>query len=1299
MENWIRSKKVYVLLLLSVIMLLPGSKVFADSNLLGNSGFEQVGSGIPKIWSQDIWVTDQGASKLWIDDRQSHSGSSSAAIENVQPNHARWIQKVTVKPNTYYKISGWIKTEGLPQSSGSRRAGANLFISGVSAEYPQVYDTKGAWQKLEFTGITGPEQTTLVVAAGLGQYGALIKGKAYFDDITVEQTVKPASQNPVISMDTAKKETKWDTPVSFTSTVLMIGLFSIFFAYMYKVFMRRNAFRKLRTQYMPGLVIFLLAALAVRAWIALKVPGYTGDLKTFIYWGNRLREVGFGSFYEKGVFADYPPGYMYVLYVLSAVKAMLSLGDSSAAARLLFKLPGILADLGAGMLLFQLGRKKIGAHLAFALALIYLFNPAVWINSAAWGQIDAFFVLFLLLFLHSLTRNQFERSSVWFALAVLIKPQALIFTPVLLLYFIYRKAWKRMLISACCGVITLALVSMPFFWRNGGAAGLIQLYGDTLSSYPYATLNAFNLFALAGGNWKPLDQPWLFFSFRTWGIIFIVLSVVAAVLFSFGKGRKGEKNEPAYFLALVLIVCVYVFGPKMHERYMFPALLLCLFSYIQFKDRRLLHLFFGLSLTQYMNVDYVLKAYSTLHSAPPIDGVAIVCGIANLALLVYMLAIGIDILFNGRIQPLPVVSDDDRRAAQEQVLRGLVQSPDKPKVRMRRNDWIWMGAITLLYAALALYHLGGMKSPETYWKSSTAGESFYVDLGSVKQLERVNLFDGPGRGKVKIQFSNTPDNWDHETELDLYGKVFKWNTALSLIEARYVKFTAQSPDMYLHEIAIYERGSKTPLKVAAIYPSGIFSGDTDSPDLLFDEPLTDAYRPSFMNSSYFDEIYHPRTAYEYLQGMVAYENTHPPLGKIFISVGIKLLGLSPFSWRIVGTLFGIAMLPLMYRMALTLFKRSRYAITATLLFALDFMHFSQTRMATIDVYAVFFMMLMYYFMFRYVSMNFYKVPLIRTLVPLGLSGLFFGIGVASKWNVAYGGAGLAVMLGLSLYARYREFRAARAWSGNAAPLNRVDSNLTETAALGPDSEQMADAIAGPNTASREKEALACTKATRSFLRNTLITLSSCLIFFIAIPAIIYCLSFIPVLNEEAGGYTLDHLIEAQVHMYDYHSQLTATHPYSSQWWEWPFMKRPLWLYNGTELPSGMKSTMVTMGNPLIWWTGIFAVLLTVWLSIKRKDQYMYMAWIAYFSVYVPWMLVPRYTFIYHYFTMVPFMILSIVYVMKLCEERYAWFPKVRIAYVIGAGVLFVMFYPALSGLVVSRDYIDYVLRWFPSWDY
>lgn len=109
-----------------------------------------------------------------------------------------------------------------------------------------------------------------------------------------------------------------------------------------------------------------------------------------------------------------------------------------------------------------------------------------------------------------------------------------------------------------------------------------------------------------------------------------------------------------------------------------------------------------------------------------------------------------------------------------------------------------------------------------------------------------------------------------------------------------------------------------------------------------------------------------------------------------------------------GALFGVAMIPLMYAFGKRMFKRPELALLAAGLFAFDFMHFSQTRISTIDVYGVFFNMCMTYYMYKFIKMDLGD-SLKDTLIPLGLSGLFFGLGCASKWICIYTGAALAVM--------------------------------------------------------------------------------------------------------------------------------------------------------------------------------------------------------------------------------------------------------------------------------------------------
>ena len=110
---------------------------------------------------------------------------------------------------------------------------------------------------------------------------------------------------------------------------------------------------------------------------------------------------------------------------------------------------------------------------------------------------------------------------------------------------------------------------------------------------------------------------------------------------------------------------------------------------------------------------------------------------------------------------------------------------------------------------------------------------------------------------------------------------------------------------------------------------------------LFDEQKLFTGRSTNLNGTYFDEIYHARTAYEMIHHLYCYENTHPPLGKAIMAVGILIFGMCPFGWRFMGTLFGVLMIPIIYNFAKKFFGETWICIVTTLLFTFDFMHLQQ----------------------------------------------------------------------------------------------------------------------------------------------------------------------------------------------------------------------------------------------------------------------------------------------------------------------------------------------------------------------
>ncbi|MEG1165975.1 MAG: glycosyltransferase family 39 protein, partial [Oscillospiraceae bacterium] len=409
----------------------------------------------------------------------------------------------------------------------------------------------------------------------------------------------------------------------------------------------------------------------------------------------------------------------------------------------------------------------------------------------------------------------------------------------------------------------------------------------------------------------------------------------------------------------------------------------------------------------------------------------------------------------------------------------------------------------------------------------------------------------------------------------------------------------------------------------------------------------------YMNSAYFDEIYHARTAYEHLENIYPYEISHPPLGKIIIGVGIQIFGLNPFGWRFMGVLFGILMLPILYVFIKNLFGSTAISLCGTAIFAFDFMHFVQTRIATIDTYGVFFILLMYFFMYRHITAPREPFsPKWRQTLPLFLSGLFFGIGIASKWTAVYAGAGLALIWLLFRIARGRE--------------------------------------------------LVKTGHGREHTMELLKSIAQCIVFFVIIPAIIYYVSYYPYgtargMSGVSMFFDKEYLkifLSNQEYMFTYHAGVTATHPYSARWYQWIVDARPI-LYYLKSQPDNMKSAFAAFMNPLVCWGGLLAVISMGWRTFRYKDGKALFLLIGYLAQLVPWMFITRITFEYHYFPCLIFIVLSLCHVFNSFRLRDRhWKPKVFGA-TAACLLLFVLFYPVLTGISVPRAYSD-LLAWIPG---
>jgi dolichyl-phosphate-mannose--protein O-mannosyl transferase len=226
----------------------------------------------------------------------------------------------------------------------------------------------------------------------------------------------------------------------------------------------------------------------------------------------------------------------------------------------------------------------------------------------------------------------------------------------------------------------------------------------------------------------------------------------------------------------------------------------------------------------------------------------------------------------------------------------------------------------------------------------------------------------------------------------------------------------------------------------------------------------------------------------------------------------------------------------------------------------------------------------------------------------------------------------------------------------------------------------------------------------NFWRKIRVTVLCSFAFFVVVPLIVYVMSYIP--QYRAAESLRDFFTavwENQKLMLSYHGMLVADHPYSSPWWSWPLMLRPMWYYAG-RTAEGLREGISAFGNPAVWWGGLAAFVYTAYKYIKTRDKAALFLIIGYLAQFLPWMYVTRIVFIYHYFTCVPFLALMLGYAahnlrgrsVTLGGESIKWEP-LNYAFLVITALLFILFYPVLTGTPVDLDFVTRSLRWLPGW--
>ena len=380
----------------------------------------------------------------------------------------------------------------------------------------------------------------------------------------------------------------------------------------------------------------------------------------------------------------------------------------------------------------------------------------------------------------------------------------------------------------------------------------------------------------------------------------------------------------------------------------------------------------------------------------------------------------------------------------------------------------------------------------------------------------------------------------------------------------------------------------------------------------------------------FDEIYYAKNAYSLISSGVELDQqggsefvVHPPFGKWLIGIGIKIFGNNEFGWRSSSALFGSASVLLIYLIAKRLFKSEFLALSAALLMAVDGLSLVMSRVALLDIFLMFFILLTFYFLLKE---NYW------------LSGVAIGLGLSTKWSAAF-----LIPVLLLLTIKIKEVNLSQI-------LKRVGQ-------------------------------------------------------FVFLPMAIYFTSWIGWFISDkgwarnSGSNPISSLWNYHLEILNFHTNLVEKHSYSANPWSWLVLGRPTSFYyeSGDSCGAGeCAQEILAMGTPLLWWSAIIAVAITIGFYINTSNRSAEIVLAGFAGTYLPWFIFQDRTMFYFYsIATLPFLILALIYCFDLLL-KYGNYQRVIMLFIFVVAVNFIYFLPIYIGIEIP--YSQWLSRmWLPSW--
>lgn len=399
---------------------------------------------------------------------------------------------------------------------------------------------------------------------------------------------------------------------------------------------------------------------------------------------------------------------------------------------------------------------------------------------------------------------------------------------------------------------------------------------------------------------------------------------------------------------------------------------------------------------------------------------------------------------------------------------------------------------------------------------------------------------------------------------------------------------------------------------------------------------------------------------------------HPPLGKEIISWGVHGFGNRPLGWRVTAAAAGTGVVALVGVLAFLLWGRPLWAGVAALLAATEHLLFVQSRIAMLDVFLTFFVVLAFVLLTadrrRRDRDDAALIPVAGGAVDTEADASPAGARIPIHWRPLRIGAGAA-------------FGAAVAvkWSGVLALLAGL-------------------ILAAAWERTRERR-IGARRPLRAALRRDGLGLYGSMV---VVPVLVYLITWIPWLADH--GFDMVAFIRNHGSIAGFHLGLETVengepiHPYMSRAWSWLLLGRPVaYFWEGGD---ACCRAVLGMGNPAMFWGALAILPYLAWAWLRRGDWRAGAVLVPVLAQYLPWLIVSRPLFLFYMAPVAPFLALGFAYVVRDiarvgAPERRTLVPAAAALVAVAVG-MFVFFWPILVGSHLSHEAWKARI-WFQGW--